>query len=105
MSGRESLNGAAEPGAVEAEDIVQDVWLRWQVTDRSVVLNFTEESIAPTLAGSSFWSAQTYEACETRILLSSSSDRNQPRLEALLITNRDEGIALGGTAGRQEAGG
>src|SRR4051812_50102318 len=25
--------------AAEAEDIVQDVWLRWQVTDRSVVLN------------------------------------------------------------------
>ena len=25
--------------AVEAEDIVQDVWLRWQATDRSVVLN------------------------------------------------------------------
>jgi len=25
--------------AAEAEDIVQDVWLRWQTTDRSVVLN------------------------------------------------------------------
>lgn len=25
--------------AAEAEDIVQDVWLRWQVTDRSVVLD------------------------------------------------------------------
>jgi Sigma-70 region 2 len=25
--------------AAEAEDIVQDVWLRWQVTDRSVVEN------------------------------------------------------------------
>ena len=26
-------------GAAEAEDIVQDVWLRWQATDRSVVLD------------------------------------------------------------------
>src|SRR3979409_1529624 len=25
--------------AAEAEDIVQDVWLRWQTTDRSVVKN------------------------------------------------------------------
>ena len=25
--------------AAEAEDIVQDVWLRWQSTDRSVVLD------------------------------------------------------------------
>src|SRR5689334_21588423 len=25
--------------AIEAEDIVQDVWLRWQTADRSVVLN------------------------------------------------------------------
>src|SRR3954454_17157243 len=25
--------------AVEAEDIVQDVWLRWQVTDRTVVVD------------------------------------------------------------------
>src|SRR5947209_16041108 len=25
--------------AAEAEDIVQDVWLRWQATDRSVVLD------------------------------------------------------------------
>jgi len=25
--------------ATEAEDIVQDVWLRWQFTDRSVVLD------------------------------------------------------------------
>src|SRR5689334_24160056 len=25
--------------ATEAEDLVQDVWLRWQTTDRSVVVN------------------------------------------------------------------
>src|SRR5690349_3857722 len=25
--------------AMEAEDVVQDVWLRWQRTDRSVVVN------------------------------------------------------------------
>jgi DNA-directed RNA polymerase specialized sigma24 family protein len=25
--------------AAEAEDIVQDVWLRWQTTDRSVILD------------------------------------------------------------------
>jgi RNA polymerase sigma-70 factor, ECF subfamily len=27
--------------AAEAEDIVQDVWLRWQTTDRSVILDAT----------------------------------------------------------------
>ncbi len=36
----EVIAGSIEPlHAAEAEDIVQYVWLRWQVTDRSVVLD------------------------------------------------------------------
>jgi RNA polymerase sigma-70 factor (ECF subfamily) len=34
--------------ATEAEDIVQDVWLRWQETDRSVVRNATAFLVATT---------------------------------------------------------
>ena len=34
--------------ALEAEDVVQDVWIRWQTTDRSVVRNPTAFLVAAT---------------------------------------------------------
>jgi RNA polymerase sigma-70 factor (ECF subfamily) len=52
--------------AAEAEDIVQDVWLRWQATDRSVVLNAaaylatTTARLAINLAQSARLRRETY---------------------------------------------
>jgi hypothetical protein len=47
----------------------------------------------------------TYRACEPRMLLVRRANRNQPRLEALFITEGDEGIGSGGAAGGEETSG
>src|SRR5262249_60738879 len=51
VSARPRLFGIAHRmlgSAVEAEDIVQDAWLRWQSTDRSAVLNATAFLVTTT---------------------------------------------------------
>jgi RNA polymerase sigma factor (sigma-70 family) len=52
--------------ATEAEDVVQDVWLRWQAIDRSVVLNApaylarTTTRVAINFAQSARWRRETH---------------------------------------------
>lgn len=64
--------------AAEAEDIVQDVWMRWQATDRSVVLN-----------------ARAYLATTTTRLAINVIQSARARRETYVGTSLAEGVAIG----------
>jgi RNA polymerase sigma factor (sigma-70 family) len=80
--------------AAEAEDIVQDVWLRWQTTDRSVVRDATAflATTATRLAINVMQSARARRETYVGLWLSEPVDtRDDPWLAA----ERDQALACG----------
>jgi len=88
LSARARLFGIAYrilKSAAEAEDIVQDVWIRWQTTDRSAVrdaaafLATTTTRLAINVIHSARWRRETTVRPSLRELVDTSAD---PELEA-----------------------
>jgi RNA polymerase sigma-70 factor (ECF subfamily) len=80
--------------AAEAEDVVQDVWLRWQTTDRSIVRDAAAflATTATRLAINVMQSARARrETCVGRWLLEPVDTSSDPWLAA----ERDQALACG----------